>query len=93
MPHWNTVISGVGDSCLRLAVNEGVFDWHFHNADELFLVLEGSLTIEFRNQDPLILNPMDTATVPREVIHRTIARGRTVNLCFERSDATTVFTE
>jgi len=43
----NLVICRVNRSCLRLAVFEDVFRWHSHPAsDELFLVVEGLLTID-----------------------------------------------
>jgi len=28
--HKNIIVSEVNESCLRLAVNEGTFDWHSH---------------------------------------------------------------
>lgn len=43
----NTVISKVNDSCLRLAVFNEVYQWHYHpKSDELFVV-EGCLAINF----------------------------------------------
>ncbi len=82
------------DHCLRLAVNQdSTYDWHPHpDTDELFVVLEGELVVEARGAGAVTLRPGDTFTVPAESIHRTIARGRTVNLCFESKAATTVFT-
>ena len=47
-PHENFIVNEINDSCLRLAVNEGEFPWHYHsNFDEWFIVLKGELTIEF----------------------------------------------
>ena len=90
--HKNTILSEVNESCLRLAVNEGIFDWHYHpNSDELFLVLEGSLTIEFQEQKSVEVRPGDIFIVPAKMIHRTIAKTRTVNLCFELTKNETVF--
>ena len=49
--HKNFIVSEINDSCLRLAVNEGEYPWHYHsNSDELFIVLEGELTIEFQDE-------------------------------------------
>jgi mannose-6-phosphate isomerase-like protein (cupin superfamily) len=90
--HKNMLVSEINDSCLRLAVNEGVYDWHHHpNSDELFLVLEGCLEVEFRDRESVQLKPGEVFTVPAKVIHRTIARTRTVNLCFEYTQSETVF--
>jgi len=92
--HKNILVSEVNDSCLRLAVIEGTYDWHQHpNSDELFLVLEGCLEVQFKNQAPIELMPGDIFTVPAKTIHRTIANSRTVNLCFELTQAETVFTK
>lgn len=89
--HWNSVISEFDGHCLRLAVNTGVFDWHFHDSDELFLVLEGSLIVEFKDNKSIRLNVMDTLTVPAGLVHRTIANGRTVNLCVEKTQVDTIY--
>jgi len=68
----NMVINRVNDSCLRLAVFEEVYRWHFHpTSDELW----------------------ECATIPAGTRHRTRAVGRTVNLCFEKLEAETVFLE
>jgi mannose-6-phosphate isomerase-like protein (cupin superfamily) len=90
--HKSSIVSEINDSCLRLAVNEGIFDWHYHpNSDELFLVLEGCLTIEFHDQRSVELRPGDIFSVPAKKIHRTVAKNRTVNLCFELTKSETVF--
>ncbi len=88
----NFIVSEVNDACLRLAVNEGTYDWHRHpDSQELFMVLEGELRIEFAQRDAVILLPGDVFTVPAGEVHRTIAIGRTVNLCFELTEAQTEF--
>lgn len=88
----NQVLNGVNDSCLRLAVFQGKYRWHVHPAsDELFVVLEGIIVIEFKDRPPLRIGPLQAATVPAGVVHRTIGVGRTVNLCFEKVQAETVF--
>jgi mannose-6-phosphate isomerase-like protein (cupin superfamily) len=88
----NQVLSRVNDSCLRLAVFEGKYRWHVHPAsDELFVVLEGAIVIELKDGSSIRLGPLQAATVPAGVVHRTIGVGRTVNLCFEKLQAETVF--
>ena len=83
--HFNDKIISVNDHCLRIAVNENnTFPWHRHNrTDELFIVLEGNLRIEFDNGESIDLFPNETYCIESGKIHRTIAIGRTVNLCFE----------
>ena len=88
----NQVLSRVNDSCLRLAVFEGKYRWHVHPAsDELFVVLEGAIIIEMQDGSSIRIGPLQAATVPAGVVHRTIGVGRTVNLCFEKIQAQTVF--
>ena len=88
----NMVISGVNDSCLRLAVFDEAYHWHVHpTSDELFLVVEGCLAIDLADGRELRLAPWQCVTIPAGTYHRTRALGRTVNLCFERMAAETVF--
>ena len=88
----NQVLNRVNDSCLRLAVFQGKYRWHVHLAsDELFVVLEGAIIIELKDGPSMRIGPLQAATVPAGVVHRTIGVGRTVNLCFEKAQAETVF--
>ncbi len=90
----NQVLNRVNDSCLRLSVFQGKYRWHLHPAsDELFVVLEGAIIIELKDGSSIRIGPLQAATVPAGVIHRTIGVGRTVNLCFEKAQAETVFLE
>jgi mannose-6-phosphate isomerase-like protein (cupin superfamily) len=91
--HKNLMIADVNDHCVRMAVmNEKTYPWHSHPAsDELFLIVEGELVIEFKDELPVRLNSGDFYKVPAGKVHRTIAIGRTVNLCFESTAAETIF--
>ena len=90
----NFVVNDVNESCLRMAVFQGVYAWHFHpDCDELFMVLEGELWIDFKDGSSVAIRPQEVFTVPAGVVHRTRANVRTVNLCFEHADAETVFVE
>lgn len=88
----NVVLSQVNDGCVRLAVMSGEYPWHHHpQSDELFLVVEGELTIDLADGRSLTLKPWQALTVPAGTVHRTRAESRTVNLCFEDLGADTVF--
>jgi mannose-6-phosphate isomerase-like protein (cupin superfamily) len=88
----NMVINRVNDSCLRLAVFDEAYRWHFHpTSDELFLVVDGCLAIDLPGGRELRLDPWQCVTIPAMTHHRTRAIGRTVNLCFEKLEAETVF--
>jgi mannose-6-phosphate isomerase-like protein (cupin superfamily) len=93
-PYRNMVINRVNGSCLRLAVFDGEYRWHYHpKSDELFIVVEGLLAIDLEDGRELRLNPWESVTIPAMTVHRTRAIGRTVNLCVEELAAETVFVE
>jgi mannose-6-phosphate isomerase-like protein (cupin superfamily) len=88
----NMVINRVNDSCLRLAVFDESYRWHYHpRSDELFVVVSGCLAIDLKNDGELRLQPWQCVTIPAMTVHRTRALVRTVNLCFEKLGAETVF--
>jgi len=90
----NVVINRVNGSCLRLAVFNGEYQWHYHpTSDELFVVVEGCLAIDLEDGREFHLRPWQSMTIPAKTVHRTRAIGRTVNLCFEELAADTVFVE
>ena len=89
--HHNCLLADVNDHCLRIAVFEGEWRWHRHpSSDELFVVVEGMLEIDL-DGGTIRLGPGQAYLVPANARHRTRAPVRTVNLCFERVDAETVF--
>jgi mannose-6-phosphate isomerase-like protein (cupin superfamily) len=71
---WSPKIVGeLNDSYIKLAKFKGEFVWHRHDdADELFLVAKGKLTIRFRDQD-VILNEGEFFIVPKGIEHLTKA--------------------
>ena len=90
----NMVITRVNDSCLRLAVFDEAYRWHYHpTSDELFLVVSGCLAIDLADGRELHLQPWHCVTIPAMDRHRTRALGRTVNVCFENLGAETVFVD
>jgi mannose-6-phosphate isomerase-like protein (cupin superfamily) len=86
----NAVLTRINSEyCLRIAVIDGEFPWHSHpDSDELFVVLEGCLSIEF-GDSIAELKPGEALLVKAGEKHRTRSASRTVNLCFEKSAATT----
>ena len=90
----NYILDTINNHCLRMAVMEGEYKWHYHNdTDELFIVLEGQLKIEIKDQDTVFLKPGEFIKLPAQTIHKTIAVGRTVNLTFEKNWDDTIFVE
>jgi len=69
---------------VKLAKAEGDFVWHSHaDADELFLVTEGRLRIEFRDRDDVTLEAGELLVVPRGTEHRPVAEPEAHMLLFE----------
>jgi mannose-6-phosphate isomerase-like protein (cupin superfamily) len=93
-PYKNQVLLDVNADCLRMAVFEGEYRWHCHpDTDELFLVVAGELHIEFEDAQEAVLRPWQCLVVPKGMVHRTRAVGRTVNVTVERQGARAVFVE
>jgi len=76
-PWFNQTLTAVNDSVVRLGVLEGDFHWHKHDADdEFFYVIEGRFLIDLEDRT-VTLEPRQGFVVPRGVVHRTRAPGRT----------------
>ncbi len=73
---------------VRLAKVEGEFHWHKHDeTDELFLVIEGELDMEFRDRTER-MSAGDLIVVPRGTEHRPCARSGEVKLVVMDADGT-----
>jgi mannose-6-phosphate isomerase-like protein (cupin superfamily) len=72
--HWNPrIVGSYNGNELRLAKLEGQFTWHSHaDTDELFLVIAGTLDIEFRD-GMRRLEAGEMLVVPKGVEHRPMA--------------------
>ena len=66
--HWSPkVIARLNDYEIKLVKLKGEFVWHSHeDTDELFLVIDGSLTIQLRDGD---------VTLGRPAVRRASRRG------------------
>lgn len=67
------VIAEMNDYQFKLVKVEGEFVWHDHpDTDEVFIVLEGELTIEFRDRSRTMKSG-EMFVVPRGVEHKPVA--------------------
>ena len=82
--HWSPrIVASLNDQEVKLAKFQGAFDWHAHeNEDELFLVVHGEFTMEFRDRS-VILREGEMIVVPRGVEHRPVAEQECHVLLFE----------
>lgn len=85
--YWEPRIAGeLNGQSVKLATVAGEFVWHRHeDADELFYVHRGELTIEVRGEsEDVVVGPGEFTIVPRGVEHRPVAHEETDILLFEK---------
>lgn len=82
--YWNPKIVGeLNGQHVKLVKLKGEFVWHKHDAeDELFLVLDGHLKIEFRDKT-IEIEPNEFVIVPKGTEHRPVADQEVSVLLFE----------
>jgi mannose-6-phosphate isomerase-like protein (cupin superfamily) len=80
---FNQTLCRVNDCVVRLGIFHGEFHWHKHDMeDEFFFVLQGKLLIDLEKKT-ITLKKHRGFTVPRKILHRTRAPGKTVVLMVE----------
>lgn len=82
--HWNPRIVGeLNGQQVKLAKFQGEFIWHSHeHEDELFLVIKGEFTMQFRDNN-VLLKEGEFLIVPKGVEHRPVAEKEVHILLFE----------
>jgi mannose-6-phosphate isomerase-like protein (cupin superfamily) len=82
--HWDPkIVAELNGQHVKLVKFQGPFTWHTHaNEDEMFLVIEGSFDLEFRDRT-VRLAPGEFCVVPRGVEHRPVAAEEAHVLLFE----------
>jgi mannose-6-phosphate isomerase-like protein (cupin superfamily) len=87
-PWFNQTLTQVNDAVVRLGIIEGEYHWHKHDhEDECFIVLDGTLELDIEHRagevETVVLAKHEGYTVPKQVVHRTRARHKTVILMVE----------
>ena len=82
--YWQPRIVGeLNEQHVKVVKVKGEFIWHHHeHEDEMFLVLSGKLTIQFRDRE-VVLDAGELFIVPRGVEHRPVASEEAHVLLFE----------
>ncbi len=82
--HWSPkVVARLNDYEIKVVKVKGEFVWHTHDdTDELFIVVDGELTIQLHDGD-VRLGPGQLFVVPRGVEHCPIADGEVHALLIE----------
>ena len=77
------VVAELNDYQFKIVRIEGDFVWHDHkDTDEAFIVLEGTLRIDFRD-GAVTLGPGEMYVVPKGVEHKPFAEGEVKMLLVE----------
>jgi mannose-6-phosphate isomerase-like protein (cupin superfamily) len=82
--HWNPkVIAELNGQMVKLAKIKGPFVWHSHESeDELFYVIKGVLSMEFRDRTENIKEG-EIIVIPKGVEHRPVADQEVHIMLFE----------
>jgi mannose-6-phosphate isomerase-like protein (cupin superfamily) len=82
--HWSPkLVARLNDYEIKVVKLQGEFVWHTHDdTDELFLVIDGQMTIQMRDGD-VTLGPGQLYVVPRGVEHCPIAEGEVAAMLIE----------
>jgi mannose-6-phosphate isomerase-like protein (cupin superfamily) len=82
--YWNPrVIGELNGQFVKAVKLKGEFVWHHHDTeDELFLIIKGTLRMEFRDRVEQV-NEGEFIIVPRGVEHRPVANDEVHLLLFE----------
>jgi mannose-6-phosphate isomerase-like protein (cupin superfamily) len=77
------IVAELNGQYVKLVKFQGEFVWHRHDhEDELFMVLEGSIVIQFRDRD-VTLRKGELIVVPKGVEHRPVAAHEAQVMLFE----------
>ncbi len=79
------VIGELNDQQVKICKLKGDFIWHKHeNEDELFMVVRGTLFIDFKDQSTVEVKEGEIVIIPKGIEHRPRTNGDIVfNLLFE----------
>jgi mannose-6-phosphate isomerase-like protein (cupin superfamily) len=84
---YNQTLCQVNDSVVRLGILHGEYHWHKHDKeDEFFFTLSGKLLLDIEGSETIELMPHQGYVVPKGVVHKTRAPGKTVVLMIETAD-------
>lgn len=85
-PFKHLVVGQVDDYCAYLVRIEGTYLFHQHNKDEMYLVLEGSMSVDYEDGETIDLQEEDTLVVRAGEKHRSRSEEGGLVLMFKARD-------
>jgi mannose-6-phosphate isomerase-like protein (cupin superfamily) len=85
-PWYHQMLGKVDDYCVYLCQFQGVYRFHKHDLDEMYLVLEGEIYIEFKEGTTLVLKVGDSLVVRAGQVHRSGSTESALVLMFKAYD-------
>ena len=82
---WSPIdLAYINDQVIRAAIFEGEYHWHKHDEeDELFYVHRGTINIEIKDKDTIVLGEGQFTVIPKGVEHKPSSDSPSVVLLFE----------
>lgn len=85
-PFVHTIVGRVDDYCAYLSYFEGTYRFHTHDRDEMYMVLQGEIYVEYDDGRKVHLRPQETLVVQAGEVHRSGAEQKALVLMFKARD-------
>ena len=85
-PFTHAVVGRVDEYCAYLSRFAGTYKMHWHDRDEMYLVLDGEIFIEYDDGRRVQLAPRETIVVKAGEAHRSGAARESLVLMFKACD-------
>jgi mannose-6-phosphate isomerase-like protein (cupin superfamily) len=85
-PFTHAVLGKVDDYCAYLSRFLGMYTFHMHDRDEMYMVLQGEIFIDFDDGRRARLGPDESLVVKAGQVHRSSAEHESLVLMFKACD-------
>ena len=85
-PFVHAVVGQVDDYCVYLTRFLGKYKFHSHDRDEMYVVLEGEMFVEYEHGRQVHLGPHESLVVKAGEVHRSGAEREALALMFKARD-------
>ena len=82
-PYQHLELGQVNDHAVYLVRFKGEYVFHRHTKDEMYLVMEGSIELRFKNQPTIRLEPHECTVIRAYTTHSPCAEKEAVVLVFK----------